>query len=281
MSERSVASRIFEVYYDSSRHFLVAEEDTNWRYLSGHIHTTYSDGRMSPQQAVAEAINVGAHAIAVTDHDTIYGSLKAQEFAGDRITTLIGSEVTSADGHILAIGIKKDVAPNKSAEYTIKAIHAQGGVAIGAHPDLPHIDSLTSSKLREIIGNQPQEGNVDGIEVYNGSVEAISKIPVVGKLILSDDPNGHAKFVHESIFADGAAFGGADAHAKKLDKVITAYKGKDPVTALRNKETAVFINPRAINIKDNSAEAFALGRGLFVTRARKLRTITARKWNRF
>ncbi|MGB5637205.1 MAG: PHP domain-containing protein [Waterburya sp.] len=38
-----------------------------------HAHTTYSDGILTPQQLVARAANAGVKALAITDHDTLYG----------------------------------------------------------------------------------------------------------------------------------------------------------------------------------------------------------------
>ena len=38
-----------------------------------HTHTTYSDGILTPQQLVTRAANAGVKALAITDHDTLYG----------------------------------------------------------------------------------------------------------------------------------------------------------------------------------------------------------------
>lgn len=43
------------------------------RYVDLHVHTNYSDGTFTPEQAVAHAHTVGLAAIAITDHDTVYG----------------------------------------------------------------------------------------------------------------------------------------------------------------------------------------------------------------
>ena len=46
-------------------------------YVDLHIHSTASDGSLSPLQIIKIAENVGLRAIAITDHDTIEGSLEA------------------------------------------------------------------------------------------------------------------------------------------------------------------------------------------------------------
>ena len=38
-----------------------------------HVHSTYSDGTLTPEQLVAHAIEMGLSAIALTDHDTVNG----------------------------------------------------------------------------------------------------------------------------------------------------------------------------------------------------------------
>jgi len=62
-----------------------------------HIHTTASDGTLSPAQVIARAVKLGLKAIAITDHDTISGS-KAALQAGipAAIDFLTGVEISAA-----------------------------------------------------------------------------------------------------------------------------------------------------------------------------------------
>ncbi|MBS4023434.1 MAG: PHP domain-containing protein [Dethiobacter sp.] len=46
-----------------------------------HIHTTASDGLLTPQEVVASAARLGLHAISVTDHDTVDGLKEAVQAA--------------------------------------------------------------------------------------------------------------------------------------------------------------------------------------------------------
>jgi predicted metal-dependent phosphoesterase TrpH len=46
-----------------------------------HIHTTFSDSSLTPEEVVAEAVRVGLEAIAITDHDSIDGIQPALESA--------------------------------------------------------------------------------------------------------------------------------------------------------------------------------------------------------
>ena len=49
--------------------------------LEMHSHTYFSDGAMSPEQMVEWALAYGFSAIAVTDHNTIAGGLRAKAYA--------------------------------------------------------------------------------------------------------------------------------------------------------------------------------------------------------
>jgi len=70
-----------------------------------HMHSSMSDGTLSPTQLVAEAARRGARAIALTDHDTTAGLSEARE-AGAKygVTILAGIELSAWIGrevHIL------------------------------------------------------------------------------------------------------------------------------------------------------------------------------------
>jgi 3',5'-nucleoside bisphosphate phosphatase len=63
-----------------------------------HLHTTASDGRLSPAQLVARAKASGLTTIAVTDHDTVAGIAEATEVAAAAgIRVVPGIEVTAVD----------------------------------------------------------------------------------------------------------------------------------------------------------------------------------------
>ncbi len=46
-------------------------------YVDLHIHSTASDGSLSPAEIIEIANKAGLHAIAITDHDTLEGSIEA------------------------------------------------------------------------------------------------------------------------------------------------------------------------------------------------------------
>ena len=63
-----------------------------------HLHTTASDGRLSPAQLVARASAAGLTTISVTDHDTVAALAEVTEVAkGVNIRIVPGIEMTAVD----------------------------------------------------------------------------------------------------------------------------------------------------------------------------------------
>ena len=99
-----------------------------------HVHTTYSkDSLITPKDLVYYAKKRGLNAVAVTDHNQLEGSYKIAKETQDFLV-IPGMEVSSSDGHIVALNVKKLVPSGLSAPETVEKIHAGGGVAIACHP---------------------------------------------------------------------------------------------------------------------------------------------------
>lgn len=80
-----------------------------------HLHSTYSDGRLTPAEVVAAACRSGLDAIALTDHDTTAGveiARQAVREQGLRLSVLAGIEVSTVwngqELHILGYGIEPE-----------------------------------------------------------------------------------------------------------------------------------------------------------------------------
>lgn len=67
--------------------------------LDLHLHTTFSDGDMTPEEVVAEAKRIGLAGIAVTDHDEIAGFDVAAQAADDGFEVISGVELSTSDGN--------------------------------------------------------------------------------------------------------------------------------------------------------------------------------------
>jgi len=104
-----------------------------------HVHTTASDGTASPREVldfVSEHTNLKV--VAICDHNTNEGALEAAALAVDYpVEVIVGQEVESAQGHILGLWTPDLIRPGLTACETVAEIHAQGGLAIAAHPYAP------------------------------------------------------------------------------------------------------------------------------------------------
>jgi predicted metal-dependent phosphoesterase TrpH len=131
-----------------------------------HIHTTASDGAASvPELLEHVARTSDLRVIAVTDHDSIAGAKEAARLAAlFGIDVIMGEEVSTADGHLLALFIDTFLPSGRPAAETIAAIHAQGGLAIAPHPFDRSVPSLGRNGL------QREDWSFDAIEGFNAGV---------------------------------------------------------------------------------------------------------------
>jgi predicted metal-dependent phosphoesterase TrpH len=129
--------------------------------LDPHIHSTHSsDSTASPRDIVKKARAIGLDAIAVADHNTIKGSMATIEEAKDFKNFIVvpAMEISSINGHIVALGITEDVKKGLSPEETIEKIRDLGGIAVAAHPFVRYREGLCD-KVREL--------DIDAIETMN------------------------------------------------------------------------------------------------------------------
>jgi predicted metal-dependent phosphoesterase TrpH len=98
-----------------------------------HVHTTYSkDSLITPKDLIYFAKKRGLDAVAVTDHDQLEGARKIAKETDFLI--IPGMEVSSRDGHIVALNVQELIPKGLSAIETVERIHKAGGVAIACHP---------------------------------------------------------------------------------------------------------------------------------------------------
>jgi predicted metal-dependent phosphoesterase TrpH len=144
--------------------------DTHYSKADIHIHTTYSDGSASIREVlghVAQATDM--RLIAITDHDTINGALLARQMATEfGIEVIVGEEVSTAEGHLLALFIERRLPPGRPASETIAAIHDQGGLCVAAHPFDPLVPSIGRAGLgQRCTGPRAGAWPLDGVEAFN------------------------------------------------------------------------------------------------------------------
>ncbi len=137
-----------------------------------HMHSMYSDGIGTIEQILHHVENnTNLDVIALTDHDVIEGALRMRDLWAKgryRFDFIVGEEISTKEGHLLALFIEKRIRPGLSMESSIDLIHEQGGLAIVAHPLNP---IFRHSCQREVLDRIYVERNVwlDGIETWNAS----------------------------------------------------------------------------------------------------------------
>jgi predicted metal-dependent phosphoesterase TrpH len=194
-----------------------------------HMHTNFSDGWPSPSELVDHASwHTNLNVIAVTDHDTIEGALRAAERASRRskIEVIIGEEVSTRDGHVLALFLESRIRPGMSAAATVHAIHEQGGLAIAPHPFWRTQRPGRTNRVHG-VGWLAAELDFDAIEVENATP---------GFYVFN-------QFAHRLNMGLGAAeTGSSDAHIlDAVGRAFTEFPGRtasDLRTAIEAGETA-------------------------------------------
>jgi predicted metal-dependent phosphoesterase TrpH len=130
-----------------------------------HVHSNYSkDSSITPQELIFYAKKRGLTAVAVTDHNQIEGSLKIAKEA--EFLVIPGMEVSSADGHIVALNLQELIPRDLSAKETVDKIHKAGGIAIAVHP---------YAWFKGSLNGHVEEANFDAVETLNASAFPFSR----------------------------------------------------------------------------------------------------------
>jgi predicted metal-dependent phosphoesterase TrpH len=126
-----------------------------------HCHTNASgDSLTDPGTLVKVARRKGLDRVVVTDHNTVAGARAAQAIDPELI--IVGEEIMTTRGEILAAFVREEIPAGLSPGETIARLRAQGAFISVSHPfDRWRSGSWQEADLRAIL---PQ---VDAIEVYN------------------------------------------------------------------------------------------------------------------
>lgn len=124
-----------------------------------HLHTAASyDAETTPEELLATARESGLDAVVVTDHDTTEGARVTANLAdADDPLVVSGCEVSTADGHLLAIGVEEAPEPGRPLAATARTVRSTGGLAVVPHPFQRSRHGASADAIDD----------VDGIEVYN------------------------------------------------------------------------------------------------------------------
>ncbi|KAI9474140.1 MAG: polymerase/histidinol phosphatase-like protein [Benjaminiella poitrasii] len=157
--------------------------NTTFQYnvlMNGHAHSTYSDGKMNVRQLLEWHLANGYNAVAVTDHNTIKGGLKAEKLAleeyNNSIVVIPGMEYTCCRIHMNFLGINETVqatAPfptDEELQRVINRVHELDGLVIVNH--IPWSNTTQNGYQLPRLPNHPSieqliSWGVDGFEIVN------------------------------------------------------------------------------------------------------------------
>ena len=122
--------------------------------LDLHVHSEASrDGRMPLEEIIRLAKARGLQGVAVTDHDVLLQNPPRSE----DFLVIPGCEFSTERGHLLGLFLTAPIEPMPFPEL-IEAIHAQGGIAILAHPFEHRRDDKRIEPIAQLL---------DGAEIRN------------------------------------------------------------------------------------------------------------------
>jgi predicted metal-dependent phosphoesterase TrpH len=150
-----------------------------------HMHTTASDGKLTPLNLVQQAIAIGLQGFAITDHHSVAGYREAEKYLNkfssqNKVANSphlwTGVEITSKlleiEVHILGYGFNpehpalelylqedKPQGELALAKRVIDSIHKAGGLAVLAHPERYR---RSAKQLIPVVADL----GIDGVETY-------------------------------------------------------------------------------------------------------------------
>jgi hypothetical protein len=144
----------------------VAGRGRGWYRGDCHLHTVHSDGGRTLEQLAALARSAGLDFINSSDHNTSSAHAQLGRYAGDDLLILTGEEVTTRNGHYLAIGLDggewidwRYRARDDAFSRFARQIRRANGIVVPAHP------------YGASLASQWKFGydDVDAVEVWNGT----------------------------------------------------------------------------------------------------------------
>jgi len=139
-------------------------------HIDLHCHSWFSgDGVSAPEALIESARKKGLHGFALTDHNTSdglrylldKGLVREDGQPVDDFLIIPGVEVTTAEGHLLCLGVILPFHKGTPANEVCKLVHELGGIAIPPHPY-----DLFRAGIRESVLDTLE---IDALEVFNAA----------------------------------------------------------------------------------------------------------------
>jgi hypothetical protein len=191
-----------------------------------HVHTVESPDAHTRREDLPAIIRErGLDGVAVTEHN---------KFDPPKLDALIlpGVEVSSLNGHVIALGVHENIPAGLPADETIRLIHSQDGVAIIPHPYDPVCRCVKISRLKT-TPDAVETVNADALSFHISNWLArrdarAFKLPQVG---------GSDSHIPQTI---GDAYTSVDSSSASLRDILDAIRAgkvraEGHATSVRNK----------------------------------------------
>lgn len=201
-----------------------------------HCHTVYSPDSLVELSALLKACDDrGIDKIAITDHGSIQGALKAHQMEPDRV--IVAEEIETPEGEILGYFMTEEIPQGLQATEVMRRLQGQGAFISLPHPFDPHRSWWSDRTLEQILPY------LDGIEVFNARC-------------LREEYNQNAYYF--ALEHGKALMAGSDAHAvKELGRANLTMLWFDDAESLRTAARDVTISGEVSGLYVHMISAFA------------------------
>lgn len=120
----------------------------------------------------------GLSVLAITEHDDLRPALVAREAWAKgryRFELIVAEEVTTIEGHLLALFIEEPVPSLKPLRPTLEAVHKQGGLAIIPHPMSWLTRSIGRRTIERVLSDANDGVHFDGIETSGSPAARVTR----------------------------------------------------------------------------------------------------------
>lgn len=139
--------------------------------INADLHThALGDGRFDARvrdyvaRHLEAAVEAGLQCLGVTDHDDLRPGLMAAEYAeahGLPILVVPGMEVTTSDGHLVALGLSEPVASWRPMSETTAEVRVRGALSLLPHPFFPHLRTRSDVDAMERLNTRYGDFDVE------------------------------------------------------------------------------------------------------------------------
>lgn len=187
--------------------------------LDLHLHSNSSyDAIGTPKDLMKSLQKKGLQGMALTDHNSIHRSINISKEALKDFLIIPSTEISTADGHLLALNVTEPIQRNLSIEETVERVLETGG-----EPIVPHLFRLLSGikvdKLRTI------QHRIAAIEVFNGcsTPNTNLKIAQIARKLNLGGTGGSDS--HDPTYA-GEAYTVIDTTDLRVDSILSEIRAK-------------------------------------------------------